>query len=372
MSGLVELVSRGEQDRHLIERPEISFWRQNYRRYTNFSMKPERLDFIGTFGANQEVTIPIRSKGDLLNYVWIEYPEVGSARANVTKGLHARNAAPTEFSLWIGGQKVVEMDSLFVQGVHNVLYRDGDGSCSVTTNDVLENAKGTNGNADHYVIPFFFSKDWTKCLPLIAMQYSDVEIRVKCRPGLNIGAGVTPKVFANFVYLDTDEREFFTKGEHELLITQVQHQPAEKTDREYDLTYFNHPCVAFHIVSGEANNGLWSSEWGFDTATMYVNGLPLFENMSKVYHHTVVAEKHTSGLPNAALDGVPVYTWPMALNLNKSQPSGSINMSRVDTAKIVLQNPSSGAGNSTLQRLYAVNLNILRVKNGLAGVAYGN
>ena len=165
MSGLVELVSRGEQDRHLIERPEISFWRQNYRRYTNFSMKPERLDFIGTFGANQEVTIPIKSKGDLLNYVWIEYPEVGSARANVTKGLHARNAAPTEFSLdrWpeSGGNGL----ALHSGGPQCPLPRRRR-SCSVTTNDVLENAKGTNGNADHYVIPFFFSKDWTKCLPL--------------------------------------------------------------------------------------------------------------------------------------------------------------------------------------------------------------
>jgi hypothetical protein len=371
MSGLVQLVSRGEQDRHLNASPEISFWRQNYKRYSNFSIKPERLDFIGTFGANQEVTIPIRTKGDLLSYVWIEYPEVGSARAN-TKGLHSRDANPTEFSLWIGGQKVVEMDSLFVQGVNNVLYRGADGTCAVTTNDVLENAKGTNNNADHYIIPFFFSKEWTKCLPLIAMQYSDVEIRIKCRPGLNVGTGVTPKVYANFVYLDVDEREFFAKTEHELLITQVQHQPAEKTDREYDLTYFNHPCMAFHICSGESNGLLWSSEWSFDSATMYVNGIPLFENMSKVYHHTVVAEKHTSGLPTAALDGVPVYTWPAALNLDKSQPSGSLNMSRVDTAKIVLQNPTSGAGNSSIQRLYAVNWNILRIKNGLAGVAYGN
>jgi len=371
MSGLVELVSRGEQDRHLNASPEISFWRQNYKRYTNFSIKPERLDFIGKFDANQEVTIPIRTKGDLLSYVWIEYPEVGSARAN-TKGLHSRDANPTEFSLWIGGQKVVEMDSLFVQGVNNVLYRGADSTCAVTTNDVLENAKGTNNNADHYIIPFFFSKEWTKCLPLIAMQYSDVEIRIKCRPGLNVGTGVTPKVYANFVYLDVDEREFFAKTEHELLITQVQHQPAEKTDREYDLTYFNHPCMAFHICSGESNGLLWSSEWSFDSATMYVNGIPLFENMSKVYHHTVVAEKHTSGLPTAALDGVPVYTWPAALNLDKSQPSGSLNMSRVDTAKIVLQNPTSGAGNSSIQRLYAVNWNILRIKNGLAGVAYGN
>jgi hypothetical protein len=47
-------------------------------------------------------------------------------------------------------------------------------------------------------------------------------------------------------------------------------------------------------------------------------------------------------------------------------------MSRVDTAKISLKSPASGAGNSTLHRVYAVNWNVLRVKQGLAGVAYGS
>lgn len=369
-SGLVSLVARGEQDSHITGNPSISFWRQNHKQHTNFSIKPEQLNFIGNFAANQEVTIPIQSKGDLLSYVWVEYPEVGSARNN-SKGLHSRDQNPTEISLWIGGQKVVEMDTLYIQGVHNVLYRDGDASCAVTTNDVLDNAKGTNNNADHYVLPFFFSQDWTKALPLIAMSNSSVEIRIRCRPGLNIGS-VTPKVYGTFVYLDEAEREFFTSTQHDLLITQVQHQPASKTDIDYDLTYFNHPCKAFHIVSGEANGGLWSTEWNFESATLYVNGLPLSDAMSDVYHHTVVAEKHTSGLPSSALDGVPVYTWPFALNLNKSQPSGSLNMSRVDTAKISLKSPASGAGNSTLHRVYAVNWNVLRVKQGLAGVAYGS
>ena len=44
------------------------------------------------------------------------------------------------------------------------------------------------------MIPFFFGEDWTKALPLVALQYHDVEIRIKCRDGL---APVTqPKVYA--------------------------------------------------------------------------------------------------------------------------------------------------------------------------------
>jgi len=80
---------------------------------------------------------------------------------------------------------------------------------------------------------------------------------------------------------------------------------------------------------------------------------------------------HCQNLPDDLLQSAPVYTWPFCLNIGKSQPSGSLNFSRIDTAKVALRNVSGG--NSTGgQRMYAVNYNILRVKDGLAGVAFGN
>lgn len=91
--------------------------------------------------------------------------------------------------------------------------------------------------------------------------------------------------------------------------------------------------------------------------------------MSSHYHHSVVPKMHCQNLPDNLLETAPVYTWPFCLNLGKSQPSGSLNFSRIDTAKVALRNVSGG--NAT-QRMYAVNFNVLRVKDGLAGVAFGN
>ena len=71
-AALIDLVSIGAQDVYITGNPEVSFFRQNYKRHTNFAIKPEILDYIGTFAANNEVIIPIRSKGDLLSYIWIE------------------------------------------------------------------------------------------------------------------------------------------------------------------------------------------------------------------------------------------------------------------------------------------------------------
>ena len=363
-AALIELVSVGAQDVYITGDPQVSFFRQNYKRYTNFAMKPERMDYIGTFGANNEVAIPIRSKGDLMSYIWIESNGIAGFQQNAT-GLFSNNAAsPTEFSLWIGGQKVSELDSLYIQGVHNPLMRDtaAKASFALTTNSRKENHTGS-----HYMIPFFFGEDWTKSLPLVALQYHDVEIRIKCRDGYV--PTDTPKVYGNYIYLDTDERKYFTDTEHELLITQTQNQLTSNTDVDIDLSYFNLPVKSLHLVSGRATGDNWSDEFNFTTSSLYINGLALFENTSNVYHHDVVPEMHCTDLPDNVLDNLPTFSWPFCITMSKMQPTGTLNFSRIDNAKLVLKEPTGG---NQLHRVYAVNYNILRIKNGMAGVAFGN
>ena len=364
-AALIELVSVGAQDVYITGDPQVSFFRQNYKRYTNFAMKPERMDYIGTFGANNEIAIPIRSKGDLMSYIWIEDTLVSNVQNN-PDGLFSSTASnPTEFSLWIGGQKVSQLDSFFIQGVHNPLMRDttAKASMSVSTSTIKPNHGG-----DHYMIPFFFGEDWTKTLPLVALQYHDVEVRIKCRDGYT--ATGSPKIWGNYVYLDTDERKFFMDTEHELLITQTQYQLASNTDTEIDLSYFNHPVKSLHLVSGNTSGGdNWDNEYTFDKSSLYINGVPLFEDTSPVYHHTVVPEMHCTDLPDDILTDLPTFTWPFCLTMSKMQPTGTLNFSRIDNAKLTLSSPTGG---NQLHRVYAVNYNILRIKNGMGGVAFGN
>jgi hypothetical protein len=363
-AALIDLVSKGAQDVFITGEPQVSFFRQNYKRHTNFSMKPERMDYIGTFAANNEITVPIRSKGDLLSYIWIEDTLISNVATN-TDGLFSADASnPTTFQLWIGGQKVSELDSLFIQGAYNPLLRDNSAkaSCTVTTNVAKEN-HGQN----HFMIPFFFGEDWTKALPLVALQYHEVELRIKCRDGYTPQG--TPKIYGNYIYVDTDERKYFTETEHEILFTQTQYQPATSTDTEMDLSYFNHPVKSIHLVSGAAAGQKWYDEYTFGTSSLYINGTALFENSSNVYHHNIVPQMHCTDLPDDVLDDLPTYSWPFCLSMSKAQPSGTLNFSRIDNAKLLVNNVSGG---NNLHRVYAVNFNILRIKNGMAGVAFGN
>ena len=79
---------------------------------------------------------------------------------------------------------------------------------------------------------------------------------------------------------------------------------------------------------------------------------------------------HCSVLAPNVLSTTSAFTWPFCLTMNKSQPTGSLNFSRIDNAKLVLNGTTNRGG--ALVRTYAVNYNILRIKDGMGGVAFAN
>jgi hypothetical protein len=69
--------------------------------------------------------------------------------------------------------------------------------------------------------------------------------------------------------------------------------------------------------------------------------------------------------------------YSFALKPEESQPSGTCNFSRIDTATIVMDIdgavPLDEQNDKTWGvRVYATNYNILRIMSGMAGLAYSN
>ena len=381
MSGaLVDLVSKGAQDAYITGEPQVSFFRQNYKRHANFAQQVHRLNFSGNTAAGSEITIPIPSKGDLLSYVWIEAKRIGEV--NGGGGIfNNQSTSFSEISLHIGGQKVVSMDALFINGCHNIVYKDSQAKVNSMPNTriTLRNSWGADDKVNHFTFPFFFCEDWTKSLPLVALQYHQVEIKVKFSSDFYLNATQDEKeelkelkVFGNYIYLDTDERDYFVNTNHEILIPQVQTLLLDSpTQSEIDLSFFNHPCKAIHVVGVNSDVAKWYEQYIFNSSTLYINGTPIFENVSDTFTHNVVHENHTQFLPDFSLYYVALYTWPFSLCLSKQQPTGTLNFSRLDNAKLMLDSPTVGPGTTSV-RVYAVNYNILRIKNGMAGVAFSN
>ena len=64
-----------------------------------------------------------------------------------------------------------------------------------------------------------------------------------------------------------------------------------------------------------------------------------------------------------------IYVYSFALNPEQHQPSGTVNMSRIDNATLLLTLNTS----SSLQlRTYAQSYNVLRIMSGMGGLAYSN
>jgi len=80
-----------------------------------------------------------------------------------------------------------------------------------------------------------------------------------------------------------------------------------------------------------------------------------------LYYHTTNAG---SAVASATVE--KLFFYPFCLDAGKVQPTGSLNFSRLDSARIVNDR------NDSDQDIYAVNYNILRVENGMGGLLYSN
>jgi len=61
-----------------------------------------------------------------------------------------------------------------------------------------------------------------------------------------------------------------------------------------------------------------------------------------------------------------INCYSFALNPEEHQPSGTCNFSRIDNAKLDL------SASGTIENIYAVNYNVLRIMSGMGGLAYSN
>jgi len=68
------------------------------------------------------------------------------------------------------------------------------------------------------------------------------------------------------------------------------------------------------------------------------------------------------------------FAYHFCMNASDYNPSGSCNFSRLDNAKLTIRGAEKGLNRPTNQGLivYALNYNVLRIKDGLAGILFGS
>jgi len=403
--GLLQLVAYGAQDVYLTGNPQITFFKVVYRRHTNFAIEAIQQTFNGTPGFGNRVTCQISRNGDLIHRMYLSVDMTANTAANYCPyfGLRLINYVEIE----IGGQKVDKHYSHW-------MYIWNELSLPKSKKDGYKKMVGADGDLlkDMLYVPleFWFCRNVGLALPLIALQYHEVKVNINfetsenCQGDADAIAPLGPaSLWVDYIFLDTDERRRFAQLSHEYLIEQLQFTGADTvtsittgTQMKPKLS-FNHPCKELVWFCGTkfddgtnkyVNNNNWtnysttilaSDKYYTPTSAitsvnpiskgkLVLNGNDRFSERPGSYFNLIQPFQHHENIPSNP--GINVYSF--ALKPEEHQPSGTLNMSRIDTAVLNLEFNSIAGSETTSLYVYAVNYNVLRILSGMGGLAYSN
>ena len=416
--GLLQLVAYGAQDVYLTGNPQITFFKVAYRRHTNFALEAIEQTFNGNPTYGSRVTCQISRNGDLINRMYLQVkPSANVAGAVNYYGLRLINYVEIE----IGGQKIDKHYSYWLY-VWNELTLPK--SKRLGYNEMVGAYGGSTVADQTLYIPleFWFCRNIGLALPLIALQYHEVKININFETADKCAATAgtfSSSLWVDYIFLDTDERRRFAQLSHEYLIEQLQFTGQEAvtsvTGQKTKLN-FNHPCKELvWFLSNDYTTYKNNSWFNFTTkpdigataltsdsaiiskiaqtnynftssnkvvsnpiksAKLVLNGNDRFYERPGRYFNLIQPFQHHENIPTNA--GINVYSF--ALKPEEHQPSGTLNMSRIDTAVLNLTFEEETTGvtgldykpSSSTLHVYAVNYNVLRILSGMGGLAYSN
>lgn len=346
-AGSVQIIATGPQDKFITGDPEVSFFGVNYKRHTNFALTRQQQLLQGKPIPGGRSKINFERLGDLLGPVYITVVKDGETQliddwANVVHSCE----------LYIGGSLIDTQD---VQFTEEIAIDTMATTLSKSYPASLHGGKGSD--SFFYPMRFFFCENWGSAIPVAGLQYHDVEIMIKWAD--NYDTSYKVEVNAYYITLDEAERQSITQ-ERNMLIFQVQ-KALPTHQRDIDLS-FNHP-VKF-LASSNANpsqtNTLVSRQ---NIIRMIANGVDIIEPQLAVPHFTAVPSFYNTDYSYSNSENTFIH--PFCLNTAKLQPTGALNFSRLDSFIITCEE-------SINTPIYAVNYNILKVKNGLGGLLFAN
>jgi hypothetical protein len=285
---LLQLVAYGAQDVYLTGKPTVTFFQSVYKRHTNFAIEAVPQTLAGQANPGGLVSVTLARSGDLIGDMWVVLQPTPTSYSQLTSNNVSSDmcwVAERAFSsveLFIGGQSIDKHYQLWFRLYAEVFLNDSKKANygKMTSMPVWNN--GNNPTSLSYVylpLLFFFNRNPGLYLPLIALQYHEVRIDFTLTSYYkNYFGSIPPAVWANYIYLEKEERDKFAKNNHEYLIEQVQYingdpvgSSSENTPSIIRLQY-NHPvkeliwCYQNSTPTSNPN-----SMWNFSSSVSNVN-----------------------------------------------------------------------------------------------------
>jgi hypothetical protein len=398
MKGVFQLKVKGIQDEYLTHNPEVNFIRQVYKRHVNFSVEPIKLSFKDNvnFGTKSSVIIP-NNYGDLVNKMYLHFtlPALTKTSGNYAGWTNSIGHAIIEYvDFEINGQLINRHYGEFLE-IENELSVKRGHSDKLLGKFLHLPLLETNATTEtSYVVPlqFFFNKDISNSLPVIALYFSEVRLTFKFRnfEECVVYDGITPpnsvpikqaSLYVDYICLDDIERYFYKTTPHTFLISQTQYVMGESVNsggiHVSDLP-FNHPVYEILFVLRETDSDNNNDWFNFSIRNTLINtqvfGMVdsaklMFDNFERTdylpenvltllnseKYHTNCTDKH-------------IYVLPLCDKPEAYQPTGSMNMSMVDSSRLYIKLRENI--NPAKVYIFAKNWNMCSIKDGIFQVSW--
>jgi hypothetical protein len=245
---------------------------------------------------------------------------------------------------------------------------------------------------------FWFTRAPGLALPSVSLQFHSIQLLAKLAPIEQLIIRSGPDVTAvksndccaicntdvgllldtTYIFLDIEERDRFATGSFEQLIRQVQNYLlCQKSCTIRAQLFFNHPVVFLvwalrrrcHEQCNQWFN--YSGKYGKDpikAVTLRLNNQPRFDVREARYFRLVQPYQHFTNIPECY-----IYTYSFAIYPEEFvQPSGSTNFSRIDNVELIVEVNEDIRNEDTTFIVFAHNHNVLRFREGLAGLAFSS
>lgn len=444
--GLIQLVAFGAQNVLLNGNPTISFFKKVYKTHTNFSMESMRVICNRNeilFNESTTFIAKIKRNADLIQNIYFSF-EIPTIKKKLVINESGKKIGEDFRFVKNLGENIIENYYIYIGGS---MIDNQYGEWLHIWNELsIESSKRYGydrliGNIPEVYLPdpfnnkpngaiqiekrrlyvplkFWFNRNPGLALPLIALQYHDVEIHVSLRPYKEIFTidnlkptdwsdyfkssklDIIPFLEVNYIFLDTYERNYFATNSHDYLIEQINRIPVlnvkkfsttelvlqnpvkeiiwilkrndvdknnnwfEFIDDQYyqteDIIQDDGDCTCIHYNREKEI---------FMNGKFIFNGIDRFEEKDSSYFNLIQPYQHHTVIPKSG-----IYTYSFSLYPELFQPSGSCNMSRIN--KIQLQTEVCKLPEDATYRydmfVYVVNYNFLRITAGLAGLAFSS
>ena len=183
--GLIQLVAVGIQDIYLIGNPQVTFFKTVFKKHTNFALESMQSSIDGRPDFGQQIEVTIERKGDLVKDIILDIllPILPTGYF-WTNGIG--NVLVKQVDLEIGGQLIDRHYSEWIDIWSQLTVNEskiGAYNAMVGNYNSISSMEVNAANNLRLQVPmfFWFNRDYSLTLPLIALQYHTVVLKIKLR-----------------------------------------------------------------------------------------------------------------------------------------------------------------------------------------------